>query len=76
KWLLRKSYFPEGLLFYQAYQEAMGGAPVIAEKVVMPAAVEAEVRKPARERPARRRSARTPALLEESAGGIFGFKKR
>ena len=76
KWLLRKSYFPEGLLFYQAYQEAMGGAPVIAEKIVLPAAVEAEERKPARERSGRRRSGRTPALLEESDGGIFGFKKR
>jgi poly(A) polymerase len=76
KWLLRKSYFPEGLLFYQTYQEALGGAPVKPEKVVVSEAPDQEVRKPARERPGRRRSGRTPAVLKESDGGIFGFKKK
>jgi len=76
KWLLRKSYFPEGLLFCQAYQEALGGAPVKHEKAVVAEVTDAEFRKPARERPGRRRSGRTPVMLEQSDGGIFGFKKK
>ncbi len=76
KWLLRKSYFPEGLLFYQAYQEALGGPPVKYEKVVVAEAADVEFKKPARERQGRRRSGRTPAVLGQSDGGIFGFKKK
>jgi poly(A) polymerase len=76
KWLLRKSYFTEGMLFYQVYREALGGEPVANEIVVVPEAAELEPSKPVRERPGRRRSGRTPAILPQSDGGIFGFKKR
>jgi len=76
KWLVRKSYFSEGLLFFQAYQEALGGALVAQEVVVVAETTGSEFSKPARERRGRRRSGRTPAMLEQTAGGIFGFKKK
>lgn len=76
KWLLRKSYFAEGLLFFQAYQEALGGQPVSAEEVPVISRPEPEVKKSGQRSRGRRRTGRTPALVEQAAGGIFGFKKR
>jgi poly(A) polymerase len=76
KWLTRKSYFPEGLLFYQVYQEAQGGLPVTREKIGGAETAEIRPGKPSREKPARRRAGRSPVMLEQSTGGIFGFKKK
>jgi len=76
KWLLRKSYFAEGLLFFQVYQEALGGVEVKAEEVPVVATPEPEARKSGQRSRGRRRPGRTPALVEQAAGGIFGFKKR
>jgi len=76
KWLQRKSYFAEGLLFFQVYQEALGGVVVSAQEVpvIVPSAT--EERKSGRRDRGRRRPGRSPALVEQAAGGIFGFKKR
>ncbi|NTV12865.1 MAG: poly(A) polymerase [Desulfobulbaceae bacterium] len=76
KWLLRKSYFKEGLVFFQAYQEALGGLPVSAAEIPVVLPPEAEGRQSAPRSRGRRRSGRTPALVEQAAGGIFGFKKK
>lgn len=76
KWLTKKSYFPEGLLFYQAHLEALGGAPVVREKNEGLTDGLDRGQRPRRDRPNRRRPGRTPAMLEQSAGGIFGFKKK
>lgn len=76
KWLLRKSYFAEGLLFFQAYQEGLGGVPVSVEEVPVISRAEPEERKSGQRSRGRRRPGRTPALIEQAAGGIFGFKKR
>lgn len=76
KWLTRKSYFAEGLLFFQVYQEALGGELVSPEILPPQPTSEPEVRKSDRPGRGRRRPGRTPAVVEHSAGGIFGFKKR
>lgn len=70
KKLQRKSYFQDGLLFYQIYCEAKGGKPV----VKIPAHMALKHTQKAKKRPKRRRSSRTP-LLAKTKGGIFGLKK-
>lgn len=76
KWLVRKSYFKEGLLFYQVYQEALGGRPVVPEKSEVTEAPVPEFRQSDRKRRRGGRPLRTPAMHEQSGGGIFGFKKK
>ncbi|NTV15285.1 MAG: poly(A) polymerase [Desulfobulbaceae bacterium] len=77
KWLLRKSYFAEGRLFFQVYQEALGGVVVSAPEVPLVTPPAPEVEKDGRRsRGGRKRSGRAPALVDQGSGGIFGFKKR
>lgn len=70
KKLQRKSYFRDGLLFYQIYCEATGGKPV----AKIPAHMAQNHTMKAKKRTKRRRSSRTP-LLAKTKGGIFGLKK-
>jgi poly(A) polymerase len=73
QWLTRKSYFPEGLLFFEICREAAGGEPAKipssppSPPVVVP-------RSGGRRRSGRRRSGRAPALVNQG-GGIFGLRK-
>jgi poly(A) polymerase len=73
QWLSRKSYFQEGLLFFQICREAEGGEPALSPGKPLPAPV-AEARKEGRRRSGRRRSGRTPAVASQG-GGIFGLRK-
>lgn len=74
-WLKRKSYFPDGLLFFQMYQEAIGGSPADltpqAESAPSPSPRHG---KPRTGKPRSPRSeSRTPAFTGKK-GGIFGLK--
>jgi hypothetical protein len=72
-WLKRKSYFPDGLLLFQLYQEALGGSP--AEPAIRPeapAAPRSGKPRSGKTRPPRTES-RTPAFSGKK-GGIFGLK--
>lgn len=74
-WLKRKSYFPDGLLFFQMYQEALGGSPADltpqAESAPSPSPRHG---KPRTGKPGSPRSeSRTPAFTGKK-GGIFGLK--
>jgi poly(A) polymerase len=73
-WLTRKSYFSEGLLFFEICREAAGGEPAkIPSRLPPPPDV--EPRKGGRRRSGRRRSGRAPALVDQGGGGIFGLRK-
>jgi len=75
-WLKRKSYFSDGLLLFQLYQEALGGAPadlaVQPESLPSPYAPKSPRPRTGKARPARPES-RTPAFTGKK-GGIFGLK--
>jgi len=72
-WLKRKSYFPDGLLFFQLYQEAIGGAPAdLALRSEPPAPPRNGRSRSGKTRPHRSES-RTPAFTGKK-GGIFGLK--
>lgn len=72
-WLKRKSYFPDGLLFFQLYQEALGGSPADlaprAESTAPPRSTKSRTGKPRQPRA----ESRTPAFSGKK-GGIFGLK--
>lgn len=73
-WLTRKSYFDDGLLFLNVYQEATGGPAV-------PEEVKVKVKPPADQKPDVRkkrsaRQSRTPAFAENTEGGVFGLKNK
>ncbi|MDA8165583.1 MAG: poly(A) polymerase [Desulfobacteraceae bacterium] len=68
KWLRKKSYFQEGLQFFQIYQEAAGGEPVAAVELPPPP-------KPRLRKRPRGTGGRVPAVVSQK-GGIFGLKKR
>lgn len=72
-WLKRKSYFPDGLLLFQLYQEALGGSP--ADLAPRPeSAAPPRSTKPRTGKPRQPRSeSRTPAFSGKK-GGIFGLK--
>lgn len=69
KWMVRKSYFKEGLQFYKMYKAAIGAEPVTDLTI--------EDRPLVRSRPRKRtfkRGGRAPAYAR-SKGGVFGFKR-
>ena len=68
KWLSRKSYFEDGRLFLQIFQESQGGA---AADIQLVAKLPERKSKP-RKRPARRSSRN--ATFSSNKGGIFGLK--
>jgi poly(A) polymerase len=72
-WLKRKSYFPDGLLLFQLYQEALGGSPADlaprAESAAPPRSTKPRTGKPRQPRA----ESRTPAFSGKK-GGIFGLK--
>ena len=72
-WLKRKSYFPDGLLLFQLYQEALGGSPADLaprpESGAPPRSAKPRTGKPRQPRP----ESRTPAFSGKK-GGIFGLK--
>ena len=72
-WLKRKSYFPDGLLLFQLYQEALGGSPAeLAARAEPPASPRSGKPRSGKTRPHRSES-RTPAFTGKK-GGIFGLK--
>ncbi|MFA6498567.1 MAG: poly(A) polymerase [Desulfurivibrionaceae bacterium] len=76
-WLKRKSYFPDGLLLFQLYQEALGGSP--ADLTVRPDSATSSPHAPRSGKPrtgkprSPRSESRTPAFSGKK-GGIFGLK--
>ena len=72
-WLKRKSYFTDGLLLFQLYQEALGGSP--ADPAERPeSSAPPRSGKPRTGKPRQPRSEnRTPAFSGKK-GGIFGLK--
>jgi len=75
KWLKKKSYYKECLLFYQIYREAQGGEPVDLSNM----AVDAVLSSKPRSRPGktyRRGGGRGPAFAKKRRDGVFGFKKK
>ncbi|MCX5865353.1 MAG: polya polymerase, partial [Deltaproteobacteria bacterium] len=76
-WLKRKSYFPDGLLLFQLYQEALGGSP--ADLAPQPESSASSPRAPRSNKPRTgkprppRSESRTPAFSGKK-GGIFGLK--
>ncbi|MBU0731101.1 MAG: poly(A) polymerase [Proteobacteria bacterium] len=78
-WFLRKSYFNTGLEFYEIYREATGGDMVTSlnsirkpEPEHVPDHEPVHVRKKSR---SSRHAGRTPAF-SNTAGGIFGLKRK
>lgn len=72
-WLKRKSYFPDGLMLFQIYQEALGGSPAdLAPQTEAPAFPKNGKIRSGKARPHRAES-RTPAFSGKK-GGIFGLK--
>ena len=73
-WLKRKSYFPDGLLLFQLYQEALGGSPAADLAPRPESAAPPRSTKPRTGKPRQPRSeSRTPAFSGKK-GGIFGLK--
>lgn len=68
KWLKKKSYFKEGIQFFQIYQEATGGESVAAVDLAPPP-------KPRPRKRPRGKGSRSPAFAA-GKGGIFGLKKK
>jgi len=72
-WLKRKSYFPDGLLLFQIYQEALGGSPAdLAPRLESSQPARSGKPRTGKSRPPRTES-RTPAFSGKK-GGIFGLK--
>jgi len=73
KWLVRKSYFPLGSIFFALYQAALGESelPALGKRVG-----DAPRKRPRRKKGGRRRGAkgRVPAFARKK-GGIFGLNK-
>ena len=70
KWLTRKSYFKEGLFFYQLAREIDGGPRAQAEQLLD---VQKEKFRGKRKRRPKKRKTRNPAV-RKSGGGIFGLR--
>ena len=74
RWLTRKSYFNEGLLFFQIYCEATGGSQVPVRSIDIPKPA-AKGRKYLRKRKSSPKGNRKPAFAA-SKGGVFGLRKK
>ncbi len=84
KKLQRKSYFEQGLQFFQLYREGAGGQK--AEVIPLPAkkarrkkqqsTTPQEAKKPAKTGRKYRPGGRTPAFARKTKGGVFGLKRR
>lgn len=73
-WLVRKSYFADGLLFFHLYREATGGPAVPNESVPQPKPAQTR-RKPAPRKRSSNKRGRTPAFTTNK-GGVFGLRKK
>jgi poly(A) polymerase len=74
-WLSKKSYFKEGLSFFQVYQEATGGPVVKAVNLELPRSGK-KMNKPSGRGRKRSKGSRTPAFAKRTKGGVFGLKKK
>jgi poly(A) polymerase len=73
-WLKRKSYFPDGLLFFQVYQEALGGSPAdLTQTEAAPSSPQRNGKPRTGKARSLRSESRTPAFSGKK-GGIFGLK--
>lgn len=72
-WLKRKSYFPDGLLLFQLYQEALGGSPADPASQPEPPASPRSGKPRSGKTRSHRSESRTPAFTGKK-GGIFGLK--
>ncbi len=73
-WLKRKSYFPDGLLLFQIYQEALGGSAADLAPLPVSSPTPPRSGKPRTGKGRQSRSeSRTPAFSGKK-GGIFGLK--
>ncbi len=73
-WLKRKSYFPDGLLLFQIYQEALGGSAADLAPLPVSSPTPPRGGKPRTGKGRQSRSeSRTPAFSGKK-GGIFGLK--
>ena len=75
KWLTRKSYFKDGLLFSQVYSEAKGGEQVSIRKSEIPEPPGKPRKMPARRRKSSSKGNRKPAFAV-AKGGVFGLRKK
>ncbi len=91
-WLVRKSYFNNGLLFYHCYQESLGADPVDKALLYRAAGSSASEKKrppsPPANNPDRPPASSTsgkrqprpgiagPVFAPDTPGGIFGFRKK
>ena len=74
-WLSKKSYFKEGLSFFQVYQESTGGPVVKAVNLDLPRSGK-KLTKPSGRGRKKSKGSRTPAFAKGTRGGVFGFKKK
>lgn len=74
KWLARKSYFKDGLLFSKIYCEATGGAQVPVQEIEIPKPAP-KTRPPGRKRKSSGKGSRKPAYTA-TGGGVFGLRKK
>ncbi|MDG4475574.1 poly(A) polymerase [Thiovibrio frasassiensis] len=72
-WLKRKSYFPDGLLFFQLYQEALGGSPADLAPRPEPSLPPRHGKPRTGKSRKPRTESRTPSFSGKK-GGIFGLK--
>ncbi|MEN8142982.1 MAG: poly(A) polymerase [Thermodesulfobacteriota bacterium] len=75
KWLTRKSYFKDGLLFSQVYFEATGGEQVSIQQIEISEPVAKPRKQTARRRKSSAKGNRKPAFAA-ARGGIFGLRKK
>jgi len=73
KWLVRKSYFKDGVLFYRIYKEMEGGTQVRPESAKALRPVPRKKEGPGK---VKHRGARTPAFANSTKGGVFGLRKK
>ena len=74
-WLSKKSYFKEGLHFFEVYREAVGGPAVKALALETPRSRKGQNKSP-RSRKRSGKSSRTPAFAKGTKGGVFGLKRK
>jgi poly(A) polymerase len=74
-WLSKKSYFKEGLHFFQVYREATGG-PAVKALSLEPQLTRKRQGKPPRSKKRPAKGSRTPAFAKKAKGGVFGLKRK
>lgn len=76
KWLSKKSYFNDGLLFYKIYLEAAGGSATSVDFADLPLPTPEPESKPALYRKKSSKPGRTAAFAHNTKGGVFGLRKK